>query len=550
MARSTTTDRLIGSLVGVLGFFLVVDPRVLNPTDIRWLLWGDSAQHYLGWEYFRNTPFIQWPLGANPHFGNGFGESIVYADSIPLVALPLKYLSFLLPDTFQYLGWWIFACFVLQGMFGFALLRYAEVSRMRAIAGTSMLVLFPAFLYRLTHEGYGHIALASHWIILLSMFMFVTGENRTARWMVVLTLALLVQPYLAVFPMALGVWRLITQTPKVSGQPLTSAIARIGVFISAPTIIFWIVGGFPSGGSGDSGFGLYHAALSSFIDPAPTASFGWSRVLSFLDVESPRGTNEGFAFLGAGMVLMIPVSIVISVRQRRPPTGDWHRLLVVGGLLAIFAWLPNLQVGGRTLVSVPLPDVVSDIAAIFRSNGRFVWLLAYVTAVTTFAVVATAQKRIVFLIFGLGLVLLGLIDSRSAFGETRERFSSSAEQLIGERHQSKWNSILAGRRHLVTIPPLNNDPQWIDMAYLAKQNGMTSTSAYLSRLNGSRFVTVLDEGEYALRNRLFADDSVYVIMNYPPHPLVNELLEEGNPMKADRNFTAYVIENLVVVFKG
>lgn len=78
----------LGALTGLIGFFLAVDPRILNPTDTRWLLWGDSAQHYLGWEFFRRTSLLQWPIGANPDFGRGFGESIVYSDSFHSLQFP------------------------------------------------------------------------------------------------------------------------------------------------------------------------------------------------------------------------------------------------------------------------------------------------------------------------------------------------------------------------------------------------------------------------------------------------------------------------------
>jgi hypothetical protein len=68
MTKPANDERRLGSLNGVPGFFFVVDPRVLNPTDVRWLLWGDSAQHYLG---------------------DGLDELIVCVDHVRLVAISL-----------------------------------------------------------------------------------------------------------------------------------------------------------------------------------------------------------------------------------------------------------------------------------------------------------------------------------------------------------------------------------------------------------------------------------------------------------------------------
>ena len=547
MSASSRTDRIFGSLIGLIGFFIVVNPRVLNPTDVRWLLWGDSATHYLGWEFFRKTPIFQWPIGANPHFGQGFGESIVYSDSIPLVAIPLKYVSLLLPDTFQYLGWWILTCFVMQGVTAFALIRFTGVSRIRAGVGTTALVLFPPFLYRLIHDGYGHMALASHWLVLLSMLMFVSRESRISRWTFVATIALLVQPYLAVFPISLGLWRMVRDRPTLLITSLGVTVARVLVLGGVPISVFWALGGFPSGSSGDTGFGVYQSTLTSLLDPSPTYSFSWSRILQAMDFDYPAGTNEGFSFIGTGLILLIPVAIAVLLRRRRLPHGDWVGLLAVGTSLACISLLPSVRLGGRTLFTVAVPDRLLDVAAIFRSNGRFMWLFAYSIAILVFALVASLPGRLTFLVFGLCLLIIGAIDGVSALQETRERFSDSAELLIGERHESTWDRIMAGRKHLVTIPPLNNDPQWIDMALLAKKNGMTTTAAYLGRLNEGRFQAVLNEGEDVVRSQKFKVDTVYIIMNYPPHPLADALRRQGSTRAAGTTFRAERVENLLVI---
>ncbi len=548
MSASSRTDRIFGLLIGLIGFFIVVNPRVLNPSDVRWLLWGDSATHYLGWEFFRKTPIFQWPIGANQHFGQGFGESIVYSDSIPLLAIPLKYVSLLLPETFQYLGWWILTCFVMQGVTAFALIRFTGIPRLRAGIGTIIFVIFPPFLYRLIHDGYGHIALASHWLVLLSMLMFVSRESRISRWTFVATIALLVQPYMAVFPLALGLWRIVRNMPTLLLTSLGVTIAKVLIFVGVPVSVFWAVGGFPSGSSGDTGFGVYQSTLTSLLDPSPTYSFAWSRILQATDFDYPAGTNEGFSFVGTGLILLIPVAIAVWLSRRRLPHGDWGGLLAVGASLAFISLLPSVRLGGRTLFTVAVPDRILDVTAIFRSNGRFMWLFTYTIAILVFALVASLPGRLTFLVLGLCPLIIGALDGASALQETRERFTDSAELLIGERRESTWDRIMVGRKHLVTIPPLNNDPQWIDMALLAKKHGMTSTAAYLGRLNEGRFHTVLNEGENVARSRNFKVDTVYVIMNYPPHPLAEALRREGSTRGTSSTFRAEQVENLLVVY--
>ncbi|NCZ93351.1 MAG: hypothetical protein EBZ00_05165, partial [Actinobacteria bacterium] len=159
-------------LVGTVVFVYATGGAIINPTNRDWLMLGDSAQHYLGWAFFRSTPLLQWPVGANPKLGLDFASSIVFTDSIPLAAFLFKPLNVVLPETFQYLGAWIWLCFVLQAYFGFRLLQRRISDRSLCALGTVLIVLVPVVSYRLVHQGYGHIALVSHFLILAALGLY------------------------------------------------------------------------------------------------------------------------------------------------------------------------------------------------------------------------------------------------------------------------------------------------------------------------------------------------------------------------------------------
>ena len=109
-------------LLGACAFFLTVGFAPLNPNNADWILGRlDPTQHYLGWLFFRNGPWT-FPVGLNPLFGLDLSSSIVYSDSIPLLAIPLKALDPLLPDRFHYFGLWIFASFLLQAWLSWKIL--------------------------------------------------------------------------------------------------------------------------------------------------------------------------------------------------------------------------------------------------------------------------------------------------------------------------------------------------------------------------------------------------------------------------------------------
>ena len=116
------TVLLLPISIGSVAFVFMTGGQIVNPTNRDWLMKGDSASHYLGWEFFRNSPVLQWPVGANPSYGNGFANSIVNTDSIPLAAFFFKMFNPLLPNSFQYFGIWILLCFILQAVFAWKLL--------------------------------------------------------------------------------------------------------------------------------------------------------------------------------------------------------------------------------------------------------------------------------------------------------------------------------------------------------------------------------------------------------------------------------------------
>ena len=113
---------------GLIAYLLVIKGVGLNPFNVGWLLHDnndnlDSAQNYLGWEFYRIAPFTQWPIGAIPDLGPIGGSSVSLTDSIPLFAFVFKPLTFWFDLPFQYFGLWIFLCFLLQSYFSSKILE-------------------------------------------------------------------------------------------------------------------------------------------------------------------------------------------------------------------------------------------------------------------------------------------------------------------------------------------------------------------------------------------------------------------------------------------
>jgi Family of unknown function (DUF6311) len=112
-----------GLLIGLAFVAYLYGWGILDVRNVAWLLDGsDTTIHFLGWDFFRHDHW-RWPLGVNPTLGYVTGNSIVFSDSLPLLALVFKAFRAVLPDPFQYQGLILYGDFMLNGCFA-ALLAY------------------------------------------------------------------------------------------------------------------------------------------------------------------------------------------------------------------------------------------------------------------------------------------------------------------------------------------------------------------------------------------------------------------------------------------
>ena len=161
---------LTGALLGALVFLVLYGVRVLDPVCVDWILNNpspDPSQHYLGWVFYRRSGWHLPYLGANYNAIYPYRTSILYTDSIPLLAVVCKLLGGVLPARFQYLGLWGLFCYAMQGGLAQALIariggvRPQDTAKSRAsVLGAGVLVLFPALNIRM----FAHTALAANWL--------------------------------------------------------------------------------------------------------------------------------------------------------------------------------------------------------------------------------------------------------------------------------------------------------------------------------------------------------------------------------------------------
>jgi len=330
--KSKSVQRIYSLVVGLLIFVYVTGGRILNPTSRDWLMIGDSATHYMGWEFFRHTALLQWPLGLNPRFGLDISSSIAFTDSIPIGALILKPFSFLLPSTFQYLGIWILICIVLQTYLAARLLSHFLADQIQIALGSVFIALSPVLMYRLVHDGYGHIALGSQFLILGAFNLYFAKVLKSWWWALLFASTILIQAYF--IPMVAAIWiAKLVQYLRHEDRSRSVVMKHFWV-VAVVSISTLIAGGYVALGSNlftgssdvtDSNFPYWFRWQPlSLIDIQTSFSGTWSHFLS--DQQELRGDVEGFSFLGSGILLLASLVTLVWL---------YHR---------VAARFPNLQV--------------------------------------------------------------------------------------------------------------------------------------------------------------------------------------------------------------
>jgi hypothetical protein len=549
--------------VGTVVFIYATGGRIIDPTNRDWLMLGDSAQHYLGWAFFRDTPLLQWPIGANPKLGLDFASSIVFTDSIPLAAFVFKPLNVVLPETFQYLGVWIWLCFVLQAYFGVRLLAHRVADRSLCGLGAALIVLAPVLSYRLVHQGYGHIALVSHFVILAALDFYFDERGSVRKWAILICCVLLIQAYFV--PMVIAIWI----ASMVSRRLAIRDVARQVAIVLGSLGIVAVVSGFASLGGrlfvGDSSVTpedfpyRFRWQPMALVDSATDFSTGWSHVMA--DQLELFGDVEGFTYLGSGLLLVVLPAVVLSMLRKRSGTVSTrdvvvvlgivaacallvpsrlfstgiavmlfvvvavfagrsirerrHRALLVAALLlGVYSMTMRPGVGRRTFFEYDLVPVLEQFTQTFRTHARSSWVLYYVVLLALVVLVATRlPRRLAIGVLALAIVV-SVVDSNPAMSQVRHRFTSQPV-WVNQLDDPMWEEVAQGRDSIITYPPLNNDLEgrWIHIEDFVQRRGMATNAGYFSRWSIDTYVRVNQRLHDELRAGEFDPKSLYVIFD-------------------------------------
>lgn len=532
--RTVTVVCRIQTLVSIVVGLWFIGPNNFLPWNSDWLLPTpdrvDHAVAQLNWEFFRNAPLVQWPPVLLPDLGVGWGTVYVPFSSGSLMGVPLKYIEFVLPEHFQFLGIWLIFSFAMLGFWSVRLVSRLTHDQWELWAGSALLLFSPTIFYRI--GVLGHFELSAHWLLFAAIYLYLDRNFIAKQWSVLCIVTLVVNVYL--FVMVFGIFiATIARHLKSSAQKKTVLLNALVVVISS--FIVFVLGGFLSYRSNSQGLGFFRSNGATFIYPnfslGSSASGSFSRILDwsglFINRPFVAYEREGFNFLGSGVLIgSLIASALLFLRVRRiglERVMYMTPLLIVSLLFFVNALSPKIVIGRRELLNLDVPQFVIELRQIFRTGERFVWPLAYVFIFCSVAlIIKLIQRKGLPAILLVGLLIVQIVDSSNGIFESRRMLTSqSTVQLIDV---ANWSDLLRDRRHIALVPTFDyisdyRSPEieaWLEGSKyfaLLELAARTKSSTNFS-VTGRPVTRIVDEENLSLENALsdgnFDRATVYV----------------------------------------
>ena len=438
--------------------------------------------------------------------------------------------------------------FVLQAWFAWKILARFSKSLTLNLFGVFLITNAPIFVYRLVHDGSGHIGFVGQFLLLWAINNYLEPNATQWNWLKLICLTPLISLGLIPMVMSLYVFWLIKNfigdVTSTSKKFLITATKLIGsVFLMLG--VMWVCGALMVSDPSDSGFGIYRTSLTSLIDPKAVNSFSFSKLLP--DIGSIPGTQEGFAFLGTSVIGIVLISCIVIFKMQHPLNTKSFAPLVLGSAaLGVFSLSNQISFSQREILTYPIPEPLMQLIGPFRSSGRFIWPIIYVIMIYGLISLSLIIQKRTFWGFSLLILLLSaqLYESTTIYSHTRMRFAES--EFTAQLVSSKWNQIAQNYDHLVVIPPLNNDPNWFELSLLANKWDMTTNATYLGRIDQKKFESAATSAQIKLETFEFDSRTMYVITNYPPNPMNQTILEKYGPTSLGHT-RAFSLDGLTVI---
>lgn len=476
-------------LLGIAAFIFVTGGKIVWPANINWLYMnGDTANDLISWQFFRETPILQNPLGSNYPYSMGVGGSIVYAEQLFLFAFPFKLFSKILSTPFQYEGLWILLCFIFQGLFAWKLIEKITNVFILKLLGCVFFILAPPFLWRL----HGSPSFLGQWLILAAILLYLSDSFQKYLWPVILITACLVHPYFLFMLLALWIADLLQRklVNSITYQEIIKHTILTGFLLF---LMIWQEGYLMMhSGYEEGGFGFFRMNLLAFIDATDAYCKSWSLVLP--DLSHTGGDYEGFSYLGLGIIILIIMGLSKLMIQQRIgniilKVKELNSLIVISFLLLLFALSNHIAWGRHELIHYKVPGIVN----LFRASGRMALPMFYLIYLGTLNLIMKCYKKQAAILLLFIALIIQISDSRKVYIQFRNNFNH-APSYISELNSPLWAEIAKKYKKLIYVLPEIYVPNSLALVNYAAFNNLAINIGFFARHDMERF--------YANKNKI------------------------------------------------
>ena len=449
--------------------------RCIWPNNFSWLgycnVTQDLSQHLSGWYAFVADQW-RFPLLKTILLDYPMGTTVSLTDSIPLFALTFKLFRAVLPPDFNYFSVFFIVCYLAQA---FAAMSLACSLNQRSILGVTTFVLFALSAPIVSHQIANEDSLGCQCFILFALSLYFANHQQHVTLLklqvyfgLLIALSLLVHPYLTamIYPFYLACLY------EYRKQPAVQSIWMSTVYLHGLIALEFMFFGLGQGVGIVAGFGYYTMNL---VAPIYGGALHHDQSL----IAGP-GQKEGFAYMGLGLILMIPIALYCIRRSFLRLIRAYGSLLILALCFFIYAIYGLISWGHLIIAHYQTP--LFFITYSFRMNGRFFWPCMYI--LMSFAIATLLKKNPKRACFVLPILLaLQLFDTAGYTHDVRlnlqtamQPFPESKQQIMAIMRQSKI-VIYQPVMNCLSLTP-DADHLLIQTQYLAAYSHIPMNTAY------------------------------------------------------------------------
>lgn len=511
--------------------WLIVGPKALNPKNISWIQ-GDNWASYVASKYWLNSPW-HLPIGSNPGYGMENSTAITYTG--PSYPILIFQKLFRIDSDYQLFGIWIALNILLLIYFSFKFaLKFSGLAFHSAVF--SILCIAPFFLLRVQM----HLWLISFFLIFMAMIEATKtremGKKPTARFVLLLVLSYVINIYLLAMVLLILIGGIVYFSCHFGIELKKLAVRFLFSVVSLAIVSMVLDGTFTKYASNFTprsiltpSYGAHPGNLLGFVNPDNgliSEGLGWgfsqqNFSITGASLGNIAGDYEGYSYLGLGSILLVFLAVTISWKDILAfvKNKSNHFLLIYITLICLFIF--TFRVGfGRFESEFPFPVHLNYMLSVFRSSGRFYWILAYLLLILGYLSVAKKMNsHQSFLIFTL-LLIIQIVDLGPSVWERHTDISNqNAVEILSKAEEKILLDSTIGVDSIRYWPNSNFPSEWAEVSYFAAQRNIPTNGVATSRPNFEVMRSIDVKTKNELCSSRMMNNTMYVV----PRQKISEL---------------------------